>query len=343
MKMTNDPGRRSPETPAVGVSHARMPVDSLQARHRQYLNAATADNTRKTYRSATRQFERWGGKLPAERDMLIRYLLDHAETRNVRTLELHLTAISQWHRYQGFVDPTQDPTVRKTLTGMRRLHGKPKKKAMALRLEHVAQILAWLRQQPDSLKKTRDLALIQIAFFGAFRRSELVAIQVKDLLWEPDGLIVRLPRSKTDQQGEGLERVIPVGSGAICAVQALRAWLDSAGITTGPVFRPINRWGKVQDRALRAAAINDFLGALGEACGFEFAAELSSHSFRRGLSTSAAREGLDFEMIKKQGGWKSDATVREYIDEGRRFTDNVAASLMTELERLMSGRASTPE
>lgn len=309
---------------------------AVSIRHRQYLNSATAENTRATYRSAIRQFERWGGKLPTDRDTIIRYLLDHAETRNVRTLDLHLTALSQWHRYQSFADPVQDPTVRKTLNGMRRLHGKPKKKAKALRLEHIARILAWLRQQPDSLKKTRDLALVQMGFFGAFRRSELVAIRVEDLVWDQDGLIIRLSRSKTDQIGEGLERVIPAGVGSICAVQAMRDWLTQAGITSGPVFRPINRWGQLQDRALRPAAINDFLKSLAEACGFEFASELSSHSFRRGLSTSAARENLDFELIKKQGGWKNDATVREYIDEGRRFEDNVATALIAELERLVS-------
>lgn len=304
-------------------------------RHRQYLRAATADNTRTTYRSAVRQFERWGGRLPTDREALIRYLLAHAETRNPRTLDLHLTALSQWHRYQGFADPTQDPTVRKTLNGIRRLHGKPKQKAMALRLEHLARMLRWLHQQPDSLKQRRDRALLQVGFFGAFRRSELVAIQVEDLVWEPEGLILRLPRSKTDQHGEGRDRVVPYGDGTICAVRALEAWLDAAAITAGPVFRPINRWGTVQNRALRPAAINDVLKGLGEACGFDFAAQLSSHSFRRGLSTSAARENLEFELIKKQGGWKHDAVVREYIDEGRRFADNVATALLTELDQLV--------
>jgi integrase len=308
---------------------------ALSMRHRQYLNSATAENTRTTYRSAIRQFERWGGKLPTDRDTVIRYLIDHAQTRNVRTLDLHLTALSQWHRYQSFADPTQDPTVRKTLNGMRRLHGKPKKKAKALRLEHIARLLGWLKEQPDSLKRTRDLALIQVGFFGAFRRSELVAIRTEDLVWDRDGVVIRLPRSKTDQQGEGIERVIPIGVGSICAVQALKDWLTHAGITSGPVFRPINRWGQLQDRGLRPAAINDVLKSLAESCGFEFASELSSHSFRRGLSTSAARENLDFELIKKQGGWKNDATVREYIDEGRRFEDNVATALIAELERLM--------
>jgi len=119
----------------------------------------------------------------------------------------------------------------------------------------------------------------------------------------------------------------------------LKAWLTMAGIESGPVFRPVNRWDQVQNRALNPGAINNLLKTLGQACGFDFAPDLSSHSFRRGLSTSAAREDVDFKAIKKQGGWKSDTTVWEYIDEGRRFSDNAALSLMAKVESLITGDA----
>jgi integrase len=308
----------------------------LQARHRGYLEAATSENTRRSYRSAIRHFERWGGYLPTDRDTLIRYLLDHAATLYPRTLDARLTALSQWHHYQGFVDPTQDPTVRKTLKGIRHKHGKPARKAKALRLEHIATMLAELNQRPESLKRTRDLALIQVGFFGAFRRSELIAIRVEDLMWEPEGLIIQLPRSKTDQSGEGLHRALPKGVDNVCPVKAMKLWLTQADINSGPVFRAVNRWGQVQNRALNPGAVNELLKSLGEACGFEFAKELSSHSFRRGLSTSAAREDVDFKAIKQQGGWKNDATVWGYIDEGRRFSDNAAQVLLAKVESLIN-------
>ena len=81
------------------------------------------------------------------------------------------------------------------------------------------------------------------------------------------------------------------------------------------------------------------LKAVGEACGFKFAAELSSHSFRRGLATAAARAQVDFESIKRQGGWRHEATVWGYIEEGRRFADNATVPLMRRLTALMSGGA----
>ena len=250
----------------------------------------------------------------------MRYLLARAESLNPRTLDLHLTAISQWHHYQGLIDPVSDPLVRKTMEGVRRTHGQPKRKAKALRLEHVAQMVNHLRQLPTTKKKLRDIALVLTGFFGAFRRSELVAIRYGDLVWEPEGLLIRLSSSKTDQQASGLVRALPFGAPDCCPATAMKNWIELGGINEGPVFRPINRWDKIQPKALNPSAINELLKTLGNACQFDFVPELSSHSFRRGLSTSAARERVDFELIKKQGGWKSDATVWEYIEEGQQLT-----------------------
>ena len=328
-QLTADVSLRNEKTGQI----ARQGSEAL----RHYLQAATSDNTRKVYRSAIRQFEKWGGRLPTDRDTVVRYLLARAESLNSRTLDLHLTAIGQWHHYQGLADPVKDPLVRKTMEGIRRTHGQPKRKAKALRLEHIAQMVKHLQQLPDSKKKYRDIALVLTGFFGAFRRSELVAIHVNDLVWEPEGLIIRLPRSKTDQQATGLVRALPfAGNPACCPAKAIKQWMDTADIATGPLFRPVNRWDQAQTRQLNPGAINDVLKTLGKACQFDFVPELSSHSFRRGLSTSAARERVDVELIKKQGGWKSDATVWEYIEEGQQFNNNASVILMAKMSLLLN-------
>lgn len=302
---------------------------------RHYLQAATSDSTRKAYRSAIRQFEKWGGRLPTDRNTVVRYLLAKADSLNARTLDVHLTAISQWHHHQSLIDPVRDPLVRKTMEGIRRTHGQPKRKAKALRMEHIAQMVKHLRRLPDSKKNFRDIALVLTGFFGAFRRSELVAIQVSDLAWEPEGLIIRLPRSKTDQQATGFARALPFGAENCCPATAIKAWMEAASVEDGPLFRPVNRWDQVHEKALNPGAINDLLKTLGKACQFDFVPDLSSHSFRRGLSTSAARERVDFELIKKQGGWKSDATVWEYIEEGQQLSNNATVILMEKMASIM--------
>ena len=301
----------------------------------RYIHMATTDNTRRTYRAAIRSFERWGGRLPTQPATLAAYLSDQAAALNPRTLDVYLTALGRWHQTQGLRDPARDPGVRKTLEGIRRAHGRPKRQARALRLEHIAAFLQTLQQQPDSLKKHRDWALLQVGFFGAFRRSELVTIEVKHLSWEPEGLVVTLPRSKTDPHGEGLKRALPRGNGPVCPVSALENWLQHADIHEGPVFRAVNRWDRLQPHALSGGSVNRILKALGGTCGLDFVPTLSSHSFRRGLSTAAAREKVDFAQIKRQGGWKHDGTVRGYIEEGQQFTDNAASTLLTKVARLI--------
>ena len=171
------------------VRRTDISTTDLQIKHRAYLKAGTADNTRNAYQSATRHFERWGGRLPTDKNTIIQYLLQHAEHLSPRTLDVRLTALSQWHQYQKFNDPCKDIDVKKTLEGIRRVHGKPKQKAKALTLAEISKMIEWLQAQPDTYKRLRDLAMLQIGYFGAFRRSELVKIEIKDLRWEPEGLL----------------------------------------------------------------------------------------------------------------------------------------------------------
>ncbi|MCY4044985.1 MAG: hypothetical protein OXE99_07885 [Cellvibrionales bacterium] len=72
------------------------------------IQAATRDNTRKSYRAAIEHFEvSWGGFLPATSNSVAQYLADHAETLSSATLRNRLSGIAQWHIDQGFPDPTK--------------------------------------------------------------------------------------------------------------------------------------------------------------------------------------------------------------------------------------------
>lgn len=320
----------SPEIiPTIGsavTTGTLLPAD-VEVAHRDFLAAATSENTRRTYRSAIRHFLAWGGILPADENAVIRYLLAHASSLNARTLALRLTALSQWHVYQGFADPAGTPTVRKTLKGIGRTHGRPKKQAKALPIEDLEKIVVRLGSV-DSLKAKRDSALLQLGFFGGFRRSELAGMQISDLAWETDGLIVTLQRSKTDQQGHGIVKAIPYGNGPCCPATALRCWLEAAGIRDGAVFRSITKWAMLGDQAIHPASINTILADCASMTGLHYVPDLSSHSLRRGMATSAYRAGADFRDIKRQGGWRHDGTVQGYIEEAGRFEENAAGHLL---------------
>jgi integrase len=292
-----------------------------------YLPAATSDNTRKAYRSDIRHFEQWGGRLPATQVSIIRYLETYAPLLNPRTLARRLTALKQWHVYQQFPDPTAHPLIMKTMAGITRTHGRPKDKAPPLTPDELFSMAIHLQAQA-TLAAQRDNALLQIGFFGAFRRSELVALHVEHITWEKEGITILLPQSKTDQTHEGQHCAIPFGHGALCPVQALKNWLEKAGISEGPVFRRIYIKGHFDARGLSPLSVNHILQQRAKEVGIPHAADLSSHSLRRGLATSAARAGAPLQTIMRHGRWRQVNTVIEYIQASESFTENAAKSIL---------------
>lgn len=315
------------ETEVIGHDDRTQTAIDFARKHQVFLAAATSDNTRRAYRSAIRHFLAWGGTLPSNERAIIAYLLAYAQSLNPRTLALRLTALAQWHTSQGFTDPTATVMVRKTLAGMMRIHGRPPQKAKALLLEDMKRIIAHLAQL-NTLNAKRDNALLQIAYFGAFRRSEVVRLEIEHITWDKAGLVITLPRSKTDQTGQGMTKAIPLGEGLYCPTTALHTWLTAAGLTSGALFRPITRWGKIGTQFLHEASVNTILTNCAKMIHLDYLPQLSSHSLRRGLATSAYRAGARFQDIKRQGGWRHNGTVQGYIEEAGQFEDNAAASLL---------------
>lgn len=310
----------------TSVDLQKLDVSCGPIRNRYHV-AATSDNTRRAYRADVRHFEQWGGHLPATTESILRYLYAFAEILNPRTLARHLSSIKQWRCYQNFPDPTDSPIVSKTMSGILRLHGRPKEKAPPLLLEHMIQLTKYLRGQ-STLSAVRDNALLQIGFLGALRRSELAIIRIEDIQWHPEGIEILIPRSKTDQTGDGQYCAIPNGNDQLCAVRALKNWIDLAKINSGPIFRRIHRGNCLSDLSIFPGTINRILKKHAEAAGIENASDLSSHSMRRGLATAAGRKGVPLQSIMKQGRWKQVDTVLEYIETAQRFEENAAKKLL---------------
>lgn len=218
---------------------------------RAYQRASKADATVRAYTSDARVFQDWCAQfgfrsLPSTPEAVAAFIVSEAEAgRAASTLGRRLAAIRYAHKLARAADPTDDEGVRAAMKGARRKVGvAPTQKAAA-----TAEILAaLLMRTPDTLTGKRDRALLALGFAGAFRRSELVALDVEDLRDDPEGLRVMVRRSKVDQEGRGFEKAIPHGR-FIRPVALVREWLDAAGITSGPVFRPVSRSGRVRKSA----------------------------------------------------------------------------------------------
>jgi integrase len=295
-----------------------------------YAHNATSDNTRKAYRSDICHFMSWGGLLPTTPDVVIRYLEHHASLLNHRTLSRRITALKNWHTYQGFPDPTAHPLVGKTLTGIKNVHGKPKDKAVALTLDTLIQMCDHLKGRGE-LIDLRNIALLQIGFFGAFRRSELTAIRYEHLNFVQEGVEIMIPRSKTDQEGEGVVCAIPYGIDQICPVSALDYWIAESGISSGHIFRQFAKNDNVLDKGITSSHINVIIKQIAEACKLPDANLYSAHSLRRGFATQASKSGAPFGSIMKQGRWKHEGTVLGYIEEGKRFEGNAVNDIIMNL------------
>jgi integrase len=224
----------------------------------------------------------------------------------------------------GVDSPTSAGMVRATLKGIRRTLGTAAvQKAPAL----TDDIRAMVDAADAGLIGARDRALILLGFAGAFRRSELVGLDIDDCAFSKDGLTVMLRRSKTDQDGAGRKIGIPYGSDPeTCPVRTIQAWIERAAQTTGALFRWLNRHGLVQPGRLSPIDVARVVKKLAERAGLD-AAKYAGHSLRAGHATSAAIAGASERSIMNQTGHRSVQMVRKYIRDGSLFRENSAGKL----------------
>lgn len=287
---------------------------------RQYLNSALAENTLTAYRKDIERFVNWGGSIPCSPDMLVSYLVLHAETHTVATLGRWMVSISRVHALQRLPDPAKAELVKLTMRGIKRRHGRPQRQASPAMKE---DMILMLSHAPNNLRGLRNRALLLLGFTGALRRSELCAVNVEDMEFNAQGIVLTIPRSKTDQSGEGQKVGIPFGRSKVCPVQAIKNWLDASGITTGPVFRAVEK-GTVTSHALCDRTVANIVKAYAKEAGLD-PANYSGHSLRAGLATSAAEHGFSSWEIRRQTRHASDAMLQRYIRLGSLFQRNAAA------------------
>lgn len=312
------------------VAEGLATLDDLAEQAFAFAVASKAPSTLRGYRSDWAHFTAWCAghglaSLPAEPSTVALYVTDLAAAAKVGTITRRLSSISQAHKTAGVDSPTGNPLVRTTMAGIRRRLGTAQAAKAPLLTADLRAMSANL--DPARLLDVRDRALLLVGFAGAFRRSELIALDVDDVADGPDGLTVTIRRSKTDQAGAGRQVGIPYGSNPdTCPVRAYRAWLAAAEITAGPVFRPVDRHGNVGGRRLSTEAVALVVKRHAGRLGLD-ATAYAGHSLRAGLATAAAQAGASERSIMAQTGHRSLPMVRRYIRAGSLFRENAAASV----------------
>lgn len=322
---SDNPSFSEPTNEPPTASHfCAIDCKTLDDEVRTYVRQSLAPSTLRAYRVDLDHFATWGGTIPSSDEQVAAYLAAHAETLAVATLVRRLASISQAHAILGLESPTGSALVRATLRGIRRARGVAQKQAKPLLRDDLFLILD---RMGDDVRSIRDRALLLLGFGGGFRRSELIAIDCTDLEPVRQGHVVTIRRSKTDQEGTGRKLGIPTGRTQWCPVAAVTRWLDVAGLTEGPVFRPVDRHGNIGADRLSGEAVSIVVHERVAAAGID-PTGYSGHSLRSGFATSAAQAGVSMLKIRAQTGHASDAMLARYVRDGELFLGNAAGTLL---------------
>lgn len=319
----------------VTISGKQLAENNLEqafAAARRYARNSRAKSTWRAYRSDWQQFEAWCQTvslqpLPAEPQTIAMFVASQAaDSLNPSTLTRRLSAIRLVHLGAGHPSPHNTVQVTEVMRGIRRDWARPPdRKAPAIEqdIKRMADAV-----EPDTNKGLRDRALLLFGFAGAFRRSELVALNTWNLEHRDEGVKVTIEVSKTDQEAQGQTIAIVRQPGSpYCPVQALKNWLTVAKIERGPVFRRMYRGDTVGDSRLSAQSVAIIIKNYAHKVGLD-SSRYSGHSLRRGFLTSAARNRASIFKMADQSRHKSLDVLRQYVQEEEMFEDNAGDGLL---------------
>lgn len=317
------------QSPSQSLQDSVQRTTGLSAKAESYRKDGKSANTERAYKASVDHFRfKFGGMLPATTDSICNYLASYAGKLEVSTLRQRLSGLSKWHKKMGFPDPTASSLVTETMRGIAKNHSGMPKQAHPLTFRHLLAICDKLEvekreaidggQQEAILRTHRDLALILLGFWQAFRSDELSRIDVAHVKANRnEGISIFLPYSKTDRNARGQY----YGMGALrayCPTSAYLDWLQVSGIKEGLAFRAISRWGRLSDKGIHKQSIEHILNRVATNL-FPNEPKFSTHSLRRGFADWATREGWDLKTLMEHVGWRSVENAQRYIPTRKNF------------------------
>lgn len=295
-----------------------MADPSIDNKIARFQERAYSANTRRAYGSHQRIFKEWCARegidpLNCTTLDVKRFVVDVSETHAQSTVGCILAGVSDFFSRNGRDKERICSELRLLRKGIWKDGDYQPKSAPALMTEDIQKIVGACK--PGCKRDARDKAIILVGFAGALRRHEIIAIRVEDLKWTDEGLDIRIPRSKEDQEGAGATVSLCLGqSPETCPVSAMREWLRLSKVETGPVFRKITTANTVGRNALCGGAIGRIVAPRAHAAGL---AGVSAHSLRAGFVTTAYKAGVSDEEIMQHTRHKTHRIMRGYVRRSR--------------------------
>ena len=304
-------------------------IKALQEETLLNLQSSKAINTVRAYKSDFNDFglfctQNGFKSLPSEPKIVSLYLT-HLSTKDIKmsTIKRRLVSIGVIHKLKGYYLDTKHPSIIENIMGIKRRKGSSQIGKKPLLINNLKNIINVIDEQKiDKIKKLRDRSIIIIGFSGGFRRNEIVSLDVEDLDFVPEGLKIRIKRSKTDQFGEGSLKGLPYfDNKEYCPVRSIQEWLNISKINSGALFRRFSKGSKLTEKRLTDQTVALLIKKYLELVGID-SKNYSGHSLRSGFATSAAESGAEERTIMAMTGHKSAEMVRRYIKEANLFKNN---------------------
>lgn len=309
---------------------ASIDLHRLVEHAQEFQRSSRSRRTVVEYERDMKHFMSWvevhgGQALPATPEIVALYATDCASRLGHRasTIRRRVTAVGVIHKLAGLDQPNRSPLVLDVLRGIARTLGTaPDQKKPVM----VTDIKKMLRKLPNNRRGARDRTVLLLGLAGAFRRSELSSLDVADLTFTNEGLVINLKESKTDKLKAGTLVGIPHGSHeSTCPVRSLQHYMQIAGVADGPLLRGIDRGDRVLPERLSPQGVARLIKKAVGSIGLDVR-RFSGHSLRSGFATSAALNGSATHAIARQGRWKSNI-VHSYIRHATVLVDNAAGNL----------------
>ena len=304
-------------------------IKALQQETLLNLQSSKAINTVRAYKSDFNDFGLFCAQngfksLPSEPKIVALYLT-YLSTKNAKmsTLKRRLVSIGVIHKLKGHYLDTKHPSIIENIMGIKRRKGSIQKGKKPLLISSLKTIIDAIDQQnKEKIKILRDRSIILIGFSGGFRRNEIVSLNYDDLDFVPEGLKIKIKRSKTDQFGEGSIKALPYfDNSQYCPVVSLKNWIDIARINSGALFRRFSKGSRLTEKRLTDQTVALLIKEYLQLAGIDNK-NYSGHSLRSGFATSAAESGAEERSIMAMTGHKSSEMVRRYIKEANLFKNN---------------------
>ena len=292
---TQETGVALAPTPAAGLPPGPpWPAADL-------MQASIAENTRRAYAGALRQFESAG---QPETDAGVAAYLSrlYEQGRSAACAGMVVAALRFRARLHGRPSPVGAATTR-VLAGFRRLAAERGRGKVAGVDWEQADRAAAMAEQPGDLAGLRDAAIVAVASDALLRVSEIVALDVPDVDLAEQTVLIR--HSKTDQEGKGAVQFLGQPT-----TERIRVWLQASGLADGALFRAVNKSGRVQGERLTVRSIRRLITRRAKAAGVD--GRVSGHSLRVGSAQSLATAGASLVEMQVAGRWQSPAMPGRY-------------------------------